>query len=69
LLPFAYYHLDAGITLLRRLLNGENIFIAHTGHFYQRAGRSGISVSKIALAVCILNLALIGVTYGVMASL
>ncbi len=69
LLPFAYYHLDAGITLLRRLLNGENILVAHTSHFYQRAGRSGISASKIALAVCLLNLALIGITFGIMALL
>ena len=36
----AYYMVDATITLLRRLLRGENIAQAHSSHAYQRAVRS-----------------------------
>lgn len=57
LLPL-YYLADATITLLRRLANGDKIWIAHRTHFYQRATENGFSVLQIVGEVFILNLVL-----------
>ncbi|HZL30518.1 MAG TPA: glycosyltransferase family 4 protein [Pseudolabrys sp.] len=54
-----YYLADATITLLRRLLSGEQIFQAHRGHFYQRAMDNGFSVYEIVGRVFALNIALV----------
>lgn len=40
---------DAIVCLLRRFLNGENIFSAHSSHLYQRLFKSGISHDKVTL--------------------
>ena len=43
LLPL-YYLVDATITLFRRLMRGERVWLAHRTHFYQRATDNGFSV-------------------------
>jgi UDP-N-acetylmuramyl pentapeptide phosphotransferase/UDP-N-acetylglucosamine-1-phosphate transferase len=57
LLPL-YYLADASITLLRRLLKGEAIWLAHRSHFYQRATDNGFTVLQVVGQVFALNLAL-----------
>ena len=57
LLPL-YYLADATITLMRRLVNGEQVMQAHRSHFYQRALDVGFSVNQIVARVFALNLAL-----------
>ena len=58
LLPL-YYVGDATVTLLRRLIGGEQLMQAHRDHFYQRALISGITVHAIIGRVALLNIALI----------
>ncbi len=43
------FMLDTGLTLLRRLRNGENILEAHRTHFYQRRVIAGWSHSTVAV--------------------
>lgn len=53
------YHLaDASITLVRRVLNGENISQAHRSHFYQRAVQGGFTVPQVTGRVFVLNVVL-----------
>ena len=59
LLPL-YYLADATLTLLRRLVNGENILHAHRSHFYQRAMDKGYSVNQIVGSVFVINIILCG---------
>lgn len=66
LLPFAYYHGDAGFTLLRRLFNGENIFRSHTSHLYQRARRAGTAVWTILAMVGLINIVLFAILWQVL---
>ncbi|HEX9790431.1 MAG TPA: glycosyltransferase family 4 protein [Kiloniellales bacterium] len=55
-----YYLADATITLVRRLLRGEQVWRAHRAHFYQRAVASGATHAAVAAKVLACNLALIG---------
>jgi UDP-N-acetylmuramyl pentapeptide phosphotransferase/UDP-N-acetylglucosamine-1-phosphate transferase len=57
LLPL-YYLADATITLVRRLLNGEKVWVAHRSHFYQRATDNGFKVIDVAREVFALNIIL-----------
>ena len=57
LLPL-YYLADATITLLRRMGNGEVIWIAHRSHFYQRATDNGFTVTRVVTEVFVLNITL-----------
>ncbi len=57
LLPL-YYLADATITLIRRLANGEAVWVAHRSHFYQRATNSGFSVMQVVTEVFVLNVIL-----------
>jgi UDP-N-acetylmuramyl pentapeptide phosphotransferase/UDP-N-acetylglucosamine-1-phosphate transferase len=57
LLPL-YYLADSTITLLRRLLNGEQIWQAHRSHFYQRATDRGFTVIGVVARVFAVNLVL-----------
>jgi UDP-N-acetylmuramyl pentapeptide phosphotransferase/UDP-N-acetylglucosamine-1-phosphate transferase len=57
LLPL-YYLGDATITLLRRIGNGEEIWVAHRTHFYQRATDNGFTVMRVVAEVFALNIAL-----------
>jgi UDP-N-acetylmuramyl pentapeptide phosphotransferase/UDP-N-acetylglucosamine-1-phosphate transferase len=59
LLPL-YYLMDATITLLRRLLNGERVWQAHRSHFYQRATDNGFSVKLVVAHVFAINILLVG---------
>lgn len=59
LLPL-YYLADTTITLLRRLVNGEQVLQAHRSHFYQRAMDSGFSVYQIVGRIFGLNIILVG---------
>jgi len=54
-----YYLADATITLVRRLVNGENISQAHRSHFYQRAVAGGFTVPQVTRDVLMLNLLLV----------
>jgi UDP-N-acetylmuramyl pentapeptide phosphotransferase/UDP-N-acetylglucosamine-1-phosphate transferase len=55
-----YYLADATITLVRRLLRGEAIWLAHRTHFYQRATDHAFTVPQIVARVFVANLALAG---------
>ena len=57
LLPL-YYLADATVTIVRRALNRERIWIAHRTHFYQRATDNGFTVIQVVTTVFILNLIL-----------
>jgi UDP-N-acetylmuramyl pentapeptide phosphotransferase/UDP-N-acetylglucosamine-1-phosphate transferase len=57
LLPL-YYLADATLTLLRRLLRGEKIWLAHRNHFYQQATDNGLPVLQVVGHVFALNLVL-----------
>ncbi|WP_072622927.1 MraY family glycosyltransferase [Spirulina major] len=46
---------DAVYTLMRRLLNRENIFQAHRSHLYQRLQQSGWSHGQVAITYLILT--------------
>lgn len=54
-----YYILDAGTTMLMRVIQGENILKAHSRHAYQTAKRAGWSVTKVVTHVALLNVILI----------
>jgi len=54
LLPL-YYLADATATLVRRLLNGEQVWQAHRTHFYQRALDKGLTVPQVVLRVFAVN--------------
>lgn len=57
LLPL-YYLIDATVTLARRLLRGEKIWLAHRSHFYQQATGNGFSVPQVVGRVFALNIVL-----------
>lgn len=59
LLPL-YYLADATLTLLKRLMRGEAIWVAHRSHFYQQATNNGFSVMQVVGEVFILNIVLAG---------
>jgi len=54
-----YYLLDAGTTIILRLIAKENILKAHSKHAYQVAKRAGWSVLKVVCHVGLLNVILI----------
>lgn len=50
LLVFSPFVVDATATLLRRMLRGERVWLAHREHYYQRLVRMGWSHRRTALA-------------------
>jgi UDP-N-acetylmuramyl pentapeptide phosphotransferase/UDP-N-acetylglucosamine-1-phosphate transferase len=58
LLPL-YYLADATITLLRRIISGEQFWEAHRSHFYQSAAQLGFSVPAIVGRVFMVNATLV----------
>lgn len=54
-----YYLMDSGITITKRLIAGENIFQAHSQHYYQQAVRNGLTHSQVSLKILQLNIVLI----------
>jgi UDP-GlcNAc:undecaprenyl-phosphate GlcNAc-1-phosphate transferase len=57
LLVFSVFVVDATVTLLRRGLRGEKVWVAHREHYYQRLIRSGWSHRRLALAAYLLMFA------------
>lgn len=49
-LVFSPFIVDATVTIVRRVLRGERIWIAHRSHFYQRLVLAGWSRRQLALA-------------------
>lgn len=49
---------DASVTLVRRLLRGENPLRAHRSHFYQRAVQAGWSHARVSAVILLINAAL-----------
>lgn len=49
-LVFLPFLADATVTLLRRLVNGEKVWLAHRSHYYQRLVQSGWSHRRLAFA-------------------
>lgn len=60
LLVFSPFIVDATVTLLRRLLTGEKIWLAHNKHYYQRLVRLGWGHRKTVLAEYALMVATCG---------
>lgn len=52
----AVFLVDAGITLLRRMVRGERVYEAHRMHAYQHAARLLGSHRAVSLAVAAINL-------------
>ncbi len=50
------FFVDATTTLLRRLLRGEQVYMAHRSHAYQRLSRRWNSHRRVTIAVWIVNL-------------
>ncbi len=61
-LPFAYFIVDTGLTLVERTLAGKNIFSAHSEHAYQIARRSGLSATNIAVQVALVSSVTTGIS-------
>lgn len=59
-----YYLVDATITLLRRLIQGEKPWTPHRSHLYQLAVRGGLSHGRASGAIAVTNLGLIGCAIG-----
>ena len=57
LLPL-YYLADSTITLLRRVINREPVWLAHRSHYYQRATDRGFHVIQVVARVFVVNLTL-----------
>lgn len=55
----AYYFSDATITLARRALRGEKVWLAHRQHYYQRAVASGLGHAAVSLRIAYTGAALI----------
>lgn len=53
-----YYLTDATVTLLRRLVKREAVWLAHRSHFYQRATDNGFRVMDVVTRVFVLNIGL-----------
>lgn len=49
-LVFSPFIVDASVTLTRRLLAGERVWVAHRKHYYQRMVRIGWGHARVALA-------------------
>ena len=59
LLPL-YYLVDATLTLLRRLMRGEAVWVAHRSHFYQQATDNGFSVIQVVRVTLDLDEGVVG---------
>lgn len=60
LLLALYTMADSTLTLLRRMLAGEQISSAHRTHFYQRGVAAGLSVPQVTARVLLLQVLLVG---------
>ena len=55
-----YFLADATITLLRRLMRGERVWLPHREHFYQQAVRRGLGHAAVVRRVIAADVVLIG---------
>lgn len=55
----AYYVADGGITLIKRLIKRQKIWVAHSKHYYQRAVRKGMRHDVVVRYIIGINLLLI----------
>lgn len=55
LILFAVFLIDSGITLIRRIINGDKWYEAHCSHAYQHAARKW-GHEKVTISVIIINL-------------
>lgn len=55
----SYYITDTTITLLKRIYKKQNIFSAHSNHFYQRKIRNGFSHESVLSKIVLINSLLI----------
>lgn len=55
-LIFGVFVSDASLTIARRLVQGEKIWLPHRTHYYQRLANQGVSHSKIVLGAIIMML-------------
>lgn len=60
LLVFSVFIVDATVTLLRRGLRGEKVWVAHREHYYQRLIQSGWSHRRLAFTAYLLMFATAG---------
>lgn len=60
LVVFSVFTVDATVTILRRGLRGETIWIAHRQHYYQRLIQSGWGHRRLALTAYLLMLTTAG---------
>ena len=69
---------DAVYTIIRRLINRENIFRAHRSHLYQRLQQSGLPhstvagiylIMTVAIAILVLNYSYAGAIVGAIGSI
>jgi Fuc2NAc and GlcNAc transferase len=51
--------MDATLTLIKRMINGEKWYAAHKGHAYQRLIQLGVSHAQLARSVLLINLCLL----------
>jgi UDP-GlcNAc:undecaprenyl-phosphate/decaprenyl-phosphate GlcNAc-1-phosphate transferase len=54
ILVFSPFIMDATVTLLKRLLRGERVWLAHKSHYYQRLVQMGWGHRKTAIAEYVL---------------
>jgi UDP-N-acetylmuramyl pentapeptide phosphotransferase/UDP-N-acetylglucosamine-1-phosphate transferase len=54
-----YYLVDATVTLLRRIVNGQQWWVAHRTHFYQKAYVNGMTACQVVRRVAVLNAGLV----------
>ncbi len=54
-----YYLFDTTLTLLRRFVDKQNIFSAHSQHFYQKKVRNGFSHALVLNKIIFINILLI----------
>lgn len=57
LILLGVFIVDATLTLARRFLRGEKVYVAHRSHAYQYAARQYCSHKKVSLAVAVINVA------------
>jgi UDP-N-acetylmuramyl pentapeptide phosphotransferase/UDP-N-acetylglucosamine-1-phosphate transferase len=54
-----YYLADSGITITRRALRGEKIWLAHREHFYQKAALNSGRHDEVVILIALGNIGLI----------
>jgi len=58
MLLLGVFMVDSTLTLVRRLVRGEQWYEAHNKHAYQRAVRAGYSHATVSIGVALINIAL-----------